>query len=118
MSSKDWDPFLKAFVIGIFVLVFALIFFRHSLSYIAELNEMSELKDYLTADVVYIKLGFPTKAALLKACQRREIPHIRLSPRKALFDPDEINRFLEARAVEPRRRFSVVDRRISHVNVR
>ncbi len=67
---------------------------------------MTELKDYLTADVVYLKLGFPTKEALLKACQRREVPHIRLSPRKVLFDPDEINEFIEARKIEIRRRFA------------
>jgi len=67
---------------------------------------MSELKKYETADVVYIKLGFPSKEALLKACQRREIPHIRRSPRVKLFDPDEINRFLEARMVEARKRYA------------
>ncbi len=67
---------------------------------------MTELKDYLTADVVYLKLGYPTKEALLKACQRREIPHIRRSPRVVLFDPDEINEFIEARKIEIRRRFA------------
>jgi hypothetical protein len=69
---------------------------------------MTELKDYLTADAVYIKLGFPTKEALLKACQRREIPHIRRSPRVVLFDPDEINKFVDARCVIPRKRFSAI----------
>jgi hypothetical protein len=48
----------------------------------------SKVKDYLTAEEVWGKLGFPSKEALLKACQRREIPHIRRSPRVALFDPE------------------------------
>jgi hypothetical protein len=71
----------------------------------------TKIKEYETADVVYLKLGYPSKEALLKACQRREIPHIRRSPRVTLFDPDEINRFLEERAVTERRQFHVVANR-------
>jgi hypothetical protein len=74
-------------------------------------TKVSKVKDYLTAEEVFLKLGYKTKDALLKACQRREIPHIRVSPRRVLFDPDDINAFLEKRKVEASRRFPSGERR-------
>lgn len=63
---------------------------------------MSEIKKRLTADEVWEAAGFPSKDALLKACQRRQFPFIDASPRRKLFDPDDVNEFLDSKKIMPK----------------
>ena len=64
----------------------------------------TEVKDYLTAKQVAPKLGYKTVESLYKACQAGRIPHIKLTKRQMLFDPDDLNKFIESRKVEAKRR--------------
>lgn len=49
------------------------------------------------------RLGIPVGTVYGLVCQRR-IPHVRLGPRFVRFDPDEVDRWVDARRVSARDR--------------
>lgn len=62
------------------------------------------MKTYMTAEEAAQLLRYKTVKSLYKACQAERIPHIHLTKRKLLFDPDDLAEFIESRKVEARGR--------------